>query len=77
MAKLTPDDMVSVKGFAPFEVADVFAEWDRRSRALTADQLLAGDCLAGLGPAWPMSGETPEAYGLRAATALWALIKEV
>lgn len=78
MAKLTPDQMVSVKGFAPFEVADVFAEWARRTAA-------AGHPFptwpppdsSALGPCFPVAGETPDEFGLRAATALWALIKEV
>ena len=80
---LTPDQMVAVRAFAPFEVAEVFALWAARARAELGDRDPTAELepeamtwCGGLGPPVCMN-ETPEAFGLRCATALFYLIKEV
>lgn len=80
---LTPDQMVAVRAFAPFEVAEVFALWAARVREDLGDRDATPELepeartwCGGLGPPVCMN-ETPEAFGLRCATALFYLIKEV
>ena len=84
---LTPEQMVTMKGFAPFEVVEAMALWAMRAqddanahapdRELTeADTAIAMTWANGLGPPCK-TDETPEAFGLRVATALFTLIKEI
>lgn len=80
---LTPEQMVSVRAFAPFEVADVFAAWAEMARQELGDRVplpsMEAEAMTwcgGLGPPVCMN-ETPEAFGLRCATALFYLIKKV
>lgn len=80
---LTPEQMVAVRAFAPFEVADVFSHWAEWAReelgdreALPGMEPEAMTWCGGLGPPVCMN-ETPEAFGLRCATALFHLIKKV
>lgn len=87
--KLTPEQMVSPRAFAPFEVAEVFAEWGRQSRAHleafqaehghypTGSEVEALEWCNGLGPSLPIVGETNREFGERAALALFTLIKEI
>lgn len=82
-APLTPEQMVSVRAFAPFEVAECFALWAAMAREELGDRFPSRDLepeamtwCGGLGPPVAMN-ETPEAFGLRCATALFHLIKKV
>jgi hypothetical protein len=71
-------DMVAVFSIAGFELADIFAEWARRSVAEgSRDTPRAEDWAGGLGPSWQMPHETPEAFGQRVARAVLKLLKEV
>lgn len=82
--RLTPDQMVSIKAVAPFEVAEAMALWTTRARAsmpdreLTADDEEASKAWAnGLGPPTPLMSETAREFGERAAFAIFTLLKEI
>lgn len=88
MAKLTPEQMVIPKGMAPFEVALAFQLWHERLMNEASAQgtdledpdvpmIITADIIGGLGPPWPMLGESPQEYGERVAAALFTLIKEI
>lgn len=78
MAELTPEQMTTVKAVAPFEIADIFAEWARRDEASEALGFESqSERCGGLGPPWPMISETPEDYGRRVAAVFIQLLKEV
>jgi hypothetical protein len=81
-------DMVAVFSIAGFEIADIFAEWQRRTAADATAQgdtvgpdseghIIDGNTAGGLGPPWILLQETPEAFGQRVARAVLTLIKEV
>lgn len=86
--RLTPEQMVTVKAIAPFEVAEAMALWAERARAdadahapdreLTMDDEQASRGWAnGLGAPMPYSDETHQAYGERVAFAIFTLLKEI
>lgn len=78
-------DMVRVFSIAGFEIADIFAEWSRRTSVdmdARSDPAKApypepAGMANGLGPPWRMTGESPEQFGQRVAAAVLQLIKEV
>lgn len=86
--RLTPDQMVTVKAIAPFEVAEAMALWAQRvradadafapDRALTEEDEQASRGWAnGLGVPIPYIDETNQAYGERVAFAIFTLLKEI
>lgn len=85
---LTPQQMVEVRAFAPFEIVEVMKEWCCRwstecsihSFATMHDehaQRFMEIACDGLGAPVRHTGETSEEYGLRIATAIFTLIKEI
>ena len=85
---LTPQQMVEVRAFAPFEIVEVMKEWlERWGAAMAADQFhLMDDDQAiefmrtacdGLGAPYQSRAETREQFGIRVATAIFTLIKEI
>lgn len=85
---LTPQQMVEVRAFAPFEIVEVMKEWHARwdqtrkdaclstlSDAEAAIILLTG--MDGLGAPYRCAFETAEEFGQRVATAIFTLIKEI
>ncbi len=89
MARLTPDQMVDVKAMAPFELAEIFTEWDRRwtvdaagpsmqGRMTTEEWKAAANATCnGLGPPFRFHHEDPTDYGQRIAAGIITLLKEV
>lgn len=87
---ISPADMVRVKGIAPFEAQYAFAAWveamQAEAKAQGADLdrqgeddpsiIVTADVCGGFGPPWPLLGERPTDFGLRAAAALFHFIKE-
>lgn len=88
MAKsLTPDQMVSIKAVAPFEIAEAMVLWSERAEADLAAFGVENPCHCdiaesfkwanGLGLPHKVGDETREAFGLRVATAIFTLLKEI
>lgn len=88
--KLTPDQMVTVKAIAPFEIAEAMAFWCYRARRdldawveangreMTArDEPDSSGWAGGLGPPCPTEGERPREFGERCAAAIFTLLKEI
>lgn len=85
---LSAEDKVSVRAFAPFEVADVMSLWSERYDLETADkgpesswctcrpEYLSQTC-EGLGPPFRYGTETARDFGWRVAAAIHHLIKEI
>lgn len=81
-------DMVRPKAIAPFEAQYAFAAWVEMMREEAAAQgadldkpddvavIVTADVCGGFGPPWPLLGERPTDFGLRAAAALFHFIKE-
>lgn len=82
-APLTPEQMVAVRAFAPFEMVEVFVLWgemmEQELQGLDVFEQIPtpAKVCGGLGPPSPMLDETLQAFGLRCATALFHLIKKV
>lgn len=84
---LTPQQMVEVRAFAPFEIVEVMTLWQERAeadcRALGVDRPCDCDIQEsmkwanGLGLPFQVHNETREEFGLRVATAIFTLIKEI
>lgn len=80
MAQLTDQDMMAVKAIAPFEVAEIFAEWARRWDQLGAETdpaKVRATVAMGRPERNTRDRETPEQFGHRVAVALFTLLKEV
>lgn len=86
--RLTPDQMVSVKAVAPFEIALVFKLWaemmqvEAHRQGFKPDHVCNIDIDAngtcnGLGAPWPHRGERSSEFGERAAFAIFTLLKEI
>lgn len=89
MAKLTPEQMVSPKGIAPFEVQHAMALWAKEARD-DADAFCAAtggglephheeaskSWARGFGPPCPLKNESNRDFGLRCAEALFFYLKE-
>lgn len=85
--RLTPDQMVRVKAIAPFEIAEAMVLWSERAEADYQALHVVNPCdcdiaesmawANGLGLPFQVNGETREAFGLRVATAIFTLLKEI
>lgn len=79
--------MVKVHAVAPYELADVMAEWCMRAGLEAGagglgpdDQYRAAtlELVGGLGPPWPTAGDDDhDSYGRRMAAGFFTLLKEV
>lgn len=84
---LTPQQMVEPRAFAPFEIVEVMKEWHERWIAACLEANLRGMPgsqysafhreAAGFGAPSQSPNETAEEFGLRVATAIFTLIKEI
>lgn len=84
----TPEQMVQIRAFAPFEIVEVMTEWQQRWGSAKASDLIhpmdddqaigiTRHACDGLGPPFRNGAESYEEFGLRVATAIFTLIKEI